>query len=77
MTYEHIQTLFGMVLTLAQPAAIALAAYWAYRAKTHSEESLLINKNVEKQTNGLTDKLVKLTQKSSYAEGKLEGEKHP
>jgi len=73
MTFEHF---FDELVKLASPAAIALGAYWAYRAKIHSEESLAINKTVQAQTNGLTDKLVQLTQTSAYAEGKLEGEKH-
>jgi hypothetical protein len=75
MTYEHIRDLLGLILSLAQPTGVALAAYFAYRSSVASHKTLEVSRDVQIQTNGMTEKLVNLTRKSSFAEGKLEGEK--
>ncbi len=67
-----------MALVLASiPPSIAgmISAYFSYKASIHAQENLVTSKEIKENTNGLTAHLVALTQKSSYAEGKLEGEK--
>jgi hypothetical protein len=53
----------------------AIAAGWfSYKSAIHSRESLDVAKQTQKNTNGMKDQLVALTEKSSFAEGKLAGE---
>jgi hypothetical protein len=56
------------------PASIGsvAAAWFSYKSSVHSKEASVSAKTIETQTDGLTDKLNRLTAKSSHAEGVLD-----
>ena len=63
------------------PATIGgiAAAWFSYKASTHSQRAVVAAEQTQKSTDGMKDELVALTKKSSFAEGKLAGEnaQHP
>lgn len=72
-----------VIMTIVQacsnvPMAIAaIAAGWfSYKAAEHSKEAAQTAKEVAKNTDGITTKLVELTAKASHAEGVLEAKEN-
>lgn len=49
-----------------------LAAWFSYRAATHSKEAVDVARKTERNTDGLADQLNALTAKSSHAQGVLD-----
>jgi hypothetical protein len=57
-------------------SVVGLASAWfSYRASVHSKAGLEVSRQTEHNTNHMKDELVALTQKSSHAEGILEGKR--
>ena len=52
------------------------AAWFSYKAATHSREAVVVAKETQQNTDGMKDQLVALTAKSSFAQGKLAGEQN-
>ena len=50
-----------------------VAAYFAFRAKVHSEAAVVIAKHTEENTNHMKDELVAITRTAAHAEGVIEG----
>lgn len=48
------------------------AAWFSYKAATHSREAIDVARKVEKNTNGLSSQLNAITAKSAHAEGVLD-----
>jgi hypothetical protein len=48
-----------------------VAAWFSYKAAIHAKEAVDVAKNVEQNTNGMSHALNDLTEKSSYAAGRL------
>ena len=60
------------------PAAAAFAAaYFSYKAATHSKENLAVSKQALESTNGKMDHLMKLTASAAHAEGMKDEKDHP
>jgi hypothetical protein len=66
--------LIGALAGVPTMVGAIAAAWFSYKASTHSREAISVAKETQRNTNGLKDQLVALTKKSSYAEGKLAGE---
>jgi len=64
------QVIIALIMVIPQTAG----AWFAYRAAVHSKDASASSKRTEISTNGKMEELLKLTAKSSHAEGKLEGE---
>lgn len=67
----QIELIRAIPMVLAS-ASGTLAAWFSYRASTHSKEAVEVAKSVQVNTNGLTHQLNALTAKASHAEGVLD-----
>jgi hypothetical protein len=53
--------------------AAVLGAWFAYRAGSHAKDAAENSKTAAKNSDGMKEQLLRLTETSAHAEGKLEG----
>lgn len=67
----QIELIRALAVVPASVGSVA-AAWFAYKASTHSKDAMDTAKRTERNTDGLSTQLNELTAKSSHAEGVLD-----